>query len=565
MPLLKDLLAEIEQGRFAVPEIQRPYVWNNQQVRELFESIYNGYPIGSIIVWEPAPEIFDDYDDLFRAFSKELEDKRSNFKYMVIDGQQRLLSLWLVKKGKIRLVVMYGHERERSINLFYHVSNNEFFVGRVSKKYEKDPNVYRVSDILDYDKFVDIETLFEGKELGNDVQRREIRRNLSRVREAILNYSINIYSIPESSLRYHREGNDDNFLEIFEKITQMFVKLNYTGTRVRMPHLIVALMTGKTRREYTGASFRGEISKIISELDEAGWEISEGVLMRSFLVIATEEPGFKNAREILNKKLNASDIIRSLKNLDDTLKYVVRDVLNRELNIKKHDFLKSEYLIVPLTYYTNIKKRELNPTDIKGIERWIILASFNRRYTGRLESDLKEDIDLLKKNRDITSIIRNLQTTEMQEEWLDRPADAEHLTLLAILLKDSHDLIKGEIRRIREIDCDHIHVHHIFPKSQIEKYYDHYKEYYREQGLDESVNAEDLYDHVANITLISDNANESIGNKLPEKYLSEFDQEIIKSHMIPLEKELWKLENYPQFLEQRKQLIMERVNGIFKS
>ncbi len=74
--LLRDLLVEIEQGRYAIPEIQRPYVRTNSQVRELFESIYKGYPIRSIIIWEPAPEIFINYNDLFRALSKELESKR---------------------------------------------------------------------------------------------------------------------------------------------------------------------------------------------------------------------------------------------------------------------------------------------------------------------------------------------------------------------------------------------------------------------------------------------------------------------------------------------------------
>ena len=88
---LKDLLTEIEQGRYAVPEIQRPYVWRNSQVKELFEFIYRQYPIGSIIVWEPAREVFGKYEDLFRPLSGELEDKKRNFKYVVIDGQQRLL------------------------------------------------------------------------------------------------------------------------------------------------------------------------------------------------------------------------------------------------------------------------------------------------------------------------------------------------------------------------------------------------------------------------------------------------------------------------------------------
>lgn len=554
-PLLKDLLTEIEQGRYAVPEIQRPYVWTNPQVRELFESIYKGYPIGSIIVWEPAPEIFEEYGDLFRAFSKELEDRRRNFKYVVIDGQQRLLSLWLTKRGRVTIVDTYGHERERTINLYYNVENDEFFVDRARRKYENDPYVYRVSDILDYVRFEDVEDLVESKEVDESIQKKKIIKKLRKVRDSLLNYPVNIYTIPESVLKYRKEGDDDNFLEIFEKISQMFVRLNYTGTRVRAPHLIIALLTGKTRR-VLGVSFRKMISKLISKLDEEGWDIGEGALMRTYLVIATKEPRFSRARRTLNE-LSANQIKEYLEKLDDTLMYVVNKVLKYELNIKKPSFLKSEYVIVPITYYAYIKENRLTPSDIKGLIKWLILASFNRRYTGRLDTDMAEDIESLTESKDITTLIKNLQTSEIQEEWLDRSVDREHLTMMSIILRDSYDLMRDTTIRIRDIDGKHIHIHHIFPRSQIQKYY-------KECGKIGDMDLETAYNHVANITIISERANESIGNELPYVYLREIDPEILKSHMIPLEEEFWKLENYPKFLEVRKQLIMEKINELIR-
>lgn len=552
-PLLKDLLAEIEQGRYAVPEIQRPYVWTNPQVRELFESIYKGYPIGSIIVWEPAPEIFEEYGDLFRAFSKELEDRRRNFKYVVIDGQQRLLSLWLAKRGRVTIVDTYGHERERSISLYYNVDSDEFFVDRARRKYENNPYVYRVSDILDYVKFEDVDDIVEVKGVDESIQKRKIIKKLRKVREALLNYPVNIYTIPESVLKYRKEGDDDNFLEIFEKISQMFVRLNYTGTRVRAPHLIIALLTGKTRK-VLGVSFRNMISKLVSKLDEEGWDIGEGALMRTYLVIATGEPRFSRARRTLNE-FSANHIKEYLEKLDDTLMYVVNKVLKYELNIKKPSFLKSEYTIVPITYYAYLKENRLTPSDIKGLMRWLILASFNRRYTGRLDTDMAEDITLLTKSKDITALIRNLQTTKIQEEWIDRSVDKEHLTMLSILLRDSFDLVRNTTIRLRDINSKHIHVHHIFPKSLIQRYY-------KEYGSIGDMDLETAYNHVANITLISERANESIGNELPYVYLREIDSEILESHMIPLDEELWRLEKYPEFLEERKQLIMKRVNEL---
>jgi len=562
-PLLIDLLSEIEQGRYAVPEIQRPYVWTNPQIKELFESIYKGYPIGSIIAWKPPSEIFEEYGDLFKALSKELEDKRRNFEYVVIDGQQRLVSLWLVKKGKITVVDTYGQENERTINLYYHVDNDEFFVDRARRKYETNPHVYRVSDILEYAKYdvrgiegKRIEQLVESKGGVDEVQKKKIVSKLRKVGSSLLNYPVNIYRIPESVLAYRKEDGDDNFLEIFEKISQMFVRLNYMGTRVHAPHLIMALLTGKTRREH-GRSFRKMLSELVSKLvDEMKWDIGEGPLMRTYLVISTGEPRFSKAREKLNE-LGASKIEEYLESLKDSLVYVVDRILKRELNIKKPDFLKSGYVIVPITYFARIKENALTPSDVKGLTRWLILASFNRRYTGRLDTDMSEDITKLTKDKDISALIENLQTTEIQEEWLDRPVDKEHLTMFSILLRNSYDLMSKTTRRIIDIDGD-IEIHHIFPRSQIQRYY---REFGKIGGMDQ----EAAYNHVANITLTSKSANESIGSKLPREYLSEIDPEILGSHMIPLDKELWKLENYPQFLEERKRLIMKKVNELTRA
>jgi len=555
MPLLKDLLAEIEQGRYAIPEIQRPYVWTNPQIRELFESIYRGYPVGSIIVWEPAPQIFEKYGDLFRALSKELEEKRRNFKYVVIDGQQRLLSFWLVKKGRVTVADTYGQEHERTINLYYHVINDDFFVDRARRKYEDDPYVYKVSDILNFIEHKHLEDLVEAKNVIDNVQKKNISYKLREAREALLTYPVNKYIIPESVLEYRSENDGDNFLEIFEKISQMFVRLNYTGTRVRAPHLITALLTGKTRKEL-GVSFRKMLSELVLKLDEDEWEIGEGALMRTYLVISTGEPRFSKARKVLGE-FDANKIKNHLEELNDSLMYVVNKILKQELNIKKPAFLKSEYVIVPITYYAHIKGNTLAPSDIKGLIKWLILASFNRRYTGRLDTDLAEDITALAKTKDITALIKSLQTTEIQEEWLDRTVDREHLIMLSILLKDSYDLMNKTTNRIRDINGKHICIHHIFPKSQIQKYY-------KEYGSIEDMDLETAYNHVANITLISEKANESIGSELPYAYLSEIDSEILTSHMIPLNKELWKLENYPRFLETRKHLIMTKVNELFE-
>jgi uncharacterized protein with ParB-like and HNH nuclease domain len=129
---LKSLFAEIEEGFYVVPETQRYFVWKNTQIRDLINSIYNLYPIGSIIVWEMPKSFIDDYNELVRPLDLNiLEEKKNNMKYMIIDGQQRLTSLLLIKKGSIRIASGAG-QRDRKVELFFNPIDGTFELGKKS-------------------------------------------------------------------------------------------------------------------------------------------------------------------------------------------------------------------------------------------------------------------------------------------------------------------------------------------------------------------------------------------------------------------------------------------------
>ena len=95
------------------------------------------------------------------------------------------------------------------------------------------------------------------------------------------------------------------------------------------------------------------------------------------------------------------------------------------------------------------------------------------------------------------------------------------------------------------MQLDQLYIHHIFLKDFLEK-----------------SELRDLWDDVANITVISRRANESIGNGKPEEYLKELyekDSELLEEHFIPLDKKLWKIRNYDKFLKERRALIAKAI------
>ena len=504
------------------------------------------------MVWSMPREFIEDYGDLLRPLTDDLEQKKSNFQYMVIDGQQRLVSIYLAKRGSIKC----GGE-PRSIGLYYNVRNDELELAR-GEKFDKNSDYFKVSDILSKETVDDV--LEEKARATGDneiVSNKVLRRKLDRFRSTLLNYQVNIIPIPEYVLPYDR--NEDNFQEILEKISEIFVRLNYQGTRIKMPDLVTAVLTSKTRGE-VGQSFKDRMREITERFEEKGWDIDETVLMRIYMVVATNTTKFKEAKDHLKSKRGREilDELERVKNLLDRSVNVLE-----QLNIKSLDFLKSKYSLVTLCAYLNVKQ-ELGVADIKSIGRWLLLSSFDRRYTGRLESDLYEDVKLVLEKKNLRAIEDKLKVREITDSLLDTEFDREHKLALMMLLKDAFDLQRGEVVRISQIKPAHIHFHHIFPKDVLKKVLG--REIVRRiNGEELKLDVEEACNLVANLTVISDRANEEIKNKRPDEYLEWFDRERLEQHCIPAEPDLWRPENYLTFIEKRKEMLVRHLRDLISS
>ncbi|MBC7113787.1 MAG: DUF1524 domain-containing protein, partial [Candidatus Methanomethyliales bacterium] len=398
-----------------------------------------------------------------------------------------------------------------------------------------------ISDVLD-----------EKERLGCSLDnKRTIQKRLEGFRDTIINYPVNIYSVPEKALQYDK--SKDNFLEILENISEMFVRLNTTGTRIKLSDLVAAILTAKAR-ERIGVSFRNRIMEIVDQFDKKGWDIDEPILTRTYMVIATNKTNFKEAKEDL-ENLASKAIIENLEKVSDALNRLI-SLLDRELNIKSDKYLKSKYSLVTLAYY-EYKRGPLRPEDVKAMKRWLVLSSFSKRYTGRLESDLREDIAKIRDGKSFKDIEDFLTVKSIGKNLFDNSYDKEHLLTLLILLKDAYDLRTDALSRIGELKSSELNVHHIFPIEVLKKVYG------EEIKIGETkMDIETAADLAANITIISKTANQQIEDKRPDEYLRNYSEEYLKTHCIPLDQELWKPKNYARFLEMRQKNLVEKINKI---
>ncbi len=535
MPSLEEVLEQIEAGFYVVPEIQRSFVWRNTQIRDLVASIYNNDPIGAIIHWEIPDKFREDYGDLIRPLAEDLPE---NGRYMVIDGQQRLTSLLMVKKGEIAI-----KGRKRRINLFFNPIDEEFELG--SKKIKKDPYWFNITEVLNTED--ELELIEERAKSNPELSKNPlIRKNITKLRNIFKTYEMHL--IP-AKLRY-----SEDFLSTFEKISRIFVNLNSKGTRIRMPDLALALLTAKVRKD-VGTTFRQKFEEILKELEDKKFAVDESVLIRLYSAIATGTTRFNEARGILERKKGQEllDFLSEVKkSIDETIKLLC------ELGIMSQRFLQSRYLLVPIAYllYKEVifPERIISEKFKEELSKWLFLASQEKRYTGRLESELLEDIKAIKEDSGINGLMENLRMKEYPFSALDEDYENRHLTMLLLLYQKlrTKDWNLDEVPRIPkigEINPDDLHIHHIFPKEFLER-----------RGYTEE------WDDVANMTIISKMANEKIKFNDPKVYLEKLykiDPELLEKHFIPTNEELWNTDRFSEFLKERRELIKNAIEREF--
>jgi hypothetical protein len=514
---IQDLLGKIERGEIALPDIQREFVWKNTQVKDLVEAIYRKNPVGLILLWEkPYGE------DIPTVFIGESATNRQ-YRELVIDGQQRLTSLLLVHKGKL---VRNGKERE--IKLYFNPIDEEFQLE--NPKIRNKPQWFNVTQIINepLTTLVDRNRLKNELSLTDDEIDKKIYGRLEELKSQLTKERLPVFRIP---------SNKD-----YEEIAKIFVNVNSKGTRIRITELLLALLAIKIPGE-----FKKSLYDYLSELEDNGWELDVSILIRSLVAVATNQGRLQYFRTIA-EKIYKEDLNRFWKITKENLNHIIK-ILDENFGIKDSSLLPSEVVLVPIVFYLYRKSGKLSTDEIKKLMLWFLLASVWGRYTGPTDTRLDADIKSIIKTNTLDELFRNLknQVGRLKIDVDDfKGGDLDKKLLLYVVAKNAGavDWFKGH-----KITTSDIQEHHIFPRSLLKK-----------KGI-----SEDLINDISNIAFLTEKANKSILNKEPIEYLQEIDEEKLKNQFVPLDRELWKIENFEKFLEERRKIIVEKINEYLQS
>ena len=554
---VEDLVGKIERGELRLPEMQRRYVWQATRVRDLLDSLYRGYPSGAILLWETDEEVPE------REFAVEQHGNPYRMTQLLLDGQQRLTSLSAVIQGRpvsvrgrkqpIEILFNLNHPENLEVVTEVHEDRpdeeednertedeadstddelqqrfNRMTFVVATKKLEQLPQWVRVSDVFKDNS--DRKFLRRAKVVDFDDPRGEVySQRLARLR-GIRKYTYRL-DVLERSLSY-------------DEVTEIFVRVNSLGAKLRGSDLALAQITAKWRGSLeTFERFR-------TDCQRDGFDLDLGVHLRNLVVFATRQSRFTRvanlSRAILQKAW--TDCVPGME-------FAINFVKNNA-ELESHALLSSPYVLLTVAYYGHVRQYEISSTEARMLRQWTLTANAKGRYSrGSSESTLDQDLTTLRQGGGPVELLERVRT---QVGQLDIQAEElQGRSQLSALFKTMFPAFKAagarDWRTHLTIALGHrgqqhrMQYHHIFPKALL-------KNQYTQREIDD----------IANLAFIGGKTNRQISNKLPKEYFSEIIKNgglsALEAQCIPTTETLLDIDAYRKFLTERRKLIARRLN-----
>ena len=500
------VLAErVRNGELTLPEIQRSYVWNRPQVRDFLDSLYRAFPVGTLLFWR-AGQI--EYSRNIESASAEGPPAREPD--FVLDGQQRLTAL---------ARVIYDGDPDIRFNL----ETEQFEVANAAIR--RDLRWIPVTDV--FNKGAALVALERGLIQGEGMDAETALKRLNHVAE-IKNIRVPVHTLA---------GFD------YEEVTEVFVRVNSKGTRLRQAELAIAQLAFRLPGIVTN-----DLKAFEDELDDSGFDIDLRFLVRCLTAVATNQSRFR-----LLDTVAPEDVARAWRDTRRAIEFFL-NLAKENLGLESWEWVpSSNALAVPVAY---LARRPFDEVDSKALLRWFLLSSIWQRYSGSAETTMDQDLRLVRSPSPFDALeralIQDVGRLEVAADDLDDAGTRSALFLVAYLAcrqKGAKDWATGVALSSTNLGTQHLlELHHIFPRAQI-------ADRYERKDVNE----------IANIAFISKASNLRIGKTPPAEYLTSIPQERLEQQFVPTESALWEIDAYQQFLQRRRKLLADGINSVVAS
>jgi hypothetical protein len=551
---IRKLVDKVTDGELTLPEMQRRYVWTSIKVRDLLDSLYRGYPSGTILVWET-----DDPGNFRKLQVEGAKDSPLTTSLLLLDGQQRITSLSAVINGQPILV----RNKRRPIDILFNLEHPDTLEEELTAIDEDDNDE---DDADEDDDGIDIHEelkkrtfVVESKSLKNDPTWVSVSDIFQKTDSQILR-TIGVNSDDDRWDKYTQRLSKVRQIEkyeyvmvildkkmSYEEVTEIFVRVNSLGAKLRGSDLALAQLTSRWK------GFMNELEKYAKEFDTNQDYFHEtGIMVKTMVAIVSGQSKFKtiNRYSLEQYQLGWHQTKNALR--------FAYNFLQTNARIDNLRLLSSPFLLIPIAYYALQKKEKLNDTEVRQLLLWFYVAHMKGRYSrGSTESILDSDINILKNGGSLSDLLEHLKlqvrdfyVSELELKYKNRRSPYFTLLLLITKQKGVKDWYSGIGITEKTTGRTHaIQFHHIMPKSIL-----------RDLGHDrKSIN------DLANLTFIAGRTNRNISNKLPVDYLNDILEKrsdiIFQNNYLPEDKSLWDIKNFNSFLDYRRSLIVKEINS----
>lgn len=520
---ISTILDHIDSGHMALPEFQRGYVWNRDQVRGLFDSLYRRHPVGGLLVWATESKTAAHRGDGQLA---------AGVVKLLLDGQQRMTSLYGVVRGKPPK--FFEGNAQAFTGLRFHLEAESF-------------EFYQPVKMKDDPLWIDATEILQNGTagLGAFVTRLASQPELAaKVGEYVARLS-RLLGITDIDLHIEEVTGADKSLDV---VVDIFNLVNSGGTKLSKGDLALA----KICAEWPEG--RDAMKAKLKEWAKSGYQFNLDWLLRSVNTVLTGEAKF----QYLHEK-NADEVKEAL---ERTTKYIDTslNLIGGRLGLDHDQVFFGRFAVPVMARYLDQRQaKKLGSMDEKTRDKllfWYVQAAMWGRFSGSTESFIDQDLAALEgEDGGLDKLLAQLRLWHggLRAEpghFTGWSLGARFYPMLYLLTRmgDARDWGSGLPLKASLLGkMSRLEVHHIFPKAQLYKC-----KYNRPE-----VNA------LANFCFLTKDTNLHISDRLPEDYFPEVEAAhpgTLSSQWIPADPALWKIERFHDFLEARKALLAAELN-----
>jgi hypothetical protein len=559
---ISTLVDMYKRGELRLPEIQRHYVWRATRVRDLLDSLYRGYPSGSILMWET--------DEPVPTRDSAIAQDTSAFvgRKLLLDGQQRLTSLTAVVNGE----PVHVRGRKRPIEILFNLehpdgpptdvieveSDEESPLSAedevdgeeeeaderegLQEKLGRRTFVVASKSLLSQPQWIRVSEVFGNNNDGHLLQKAGVKsfddpryqRYSDRIKKlrAIRDYSYVVHVL-ERTMSY-------------EEVTEIFVRVNSLGAKLRSSDLALAQMTSRW------PNLLRQLEEFQDECEQSWFTIDLGQLVRGIVVFATQQCLFRSVATTPIDKLK-----QGWEEAKEGLRFAI-NFLRSNAGIEDESLLSSPMFIHALAAVSRVKDNKLTADEQRKLLHWLLVANARGRYSrGSTETLLNEDLAIIFRGAGIEGLIdpvrRQFGRLHIEPgDLAGRGVNSPLFSLAYLALKANHarDWYSGlGLSLTHQGRLHFVQWHHVIPKSLL-----------KARGYETGE-----INEIANMAFITGQTNRRISNKEASEYLADIIRkqgaQALVSQCVPLESELWNVERYRDFLSARREALAARMNA----